>query len=139
MSKFTHVEYFSKSKNCLREIPILDCFCLAIITDQFVKEDCPNLCGLNMCVVYDTAEAKNHGFLREDPAYWVEGKICFHLKDFVTVYLVGDGVRIPIEIHDINRDNISPYDNKTEMDYGYPVKTECLFGYIHPFIFDCKK
>ena len=110
---------------------ILDAFPLAVVAMEMPTLKEPNrFVGLNMAIVLDDSQSS----LQAD-ADFLE---LFKIEPFLfTIYLNGDnGVKIPVEIHSCHARNEKQDENR---DFGYPCKTSCYFGYIHPLMFDTDK
>jgi hypothetical protein len=111
-SKFTHIELDDKI------IPIEFGFLNAIIpySHHYKNEDRLKYTGLNIGIV-----------LFEK--YFIENKIEKINEELFIVILCGENIRIPVEIHTWNLPT-----KFNEKIYGGP--TYCLFGHIHPLMFD---
>ena len=97
---------------------VVDVSVLAIVSND--SSPAKHLSGLNVCIVFGKASEKDYD------------NLCEKIADgLVTVIVQKDDWRIPVEIHGGNGWSDSAR-------YGYDQEASCLFGYIHPNIFNTK-
>lgn len=129
MSKFT-IEYQAATGQ-IQIRPVLDVFPLAVVNMSMPTIKEPNrFVGLNMAIILDDSKSS----IQADADF----SELFKIEPYLfTIYLNGDkGVKIPVEIHSCHGRNEKQDENR---DFGYPCKTSCYFGYIHPLMFDTDK